>query len=659
MEHVLSAAWLSSVFPPQWVRSAPRASSAGAATGVIWLAIGLAWLAGGLDGADRWAFDRLAALAPAPQASSDVAIVAIDPPSFQELGRPWPWPRAAHAALTDALADAGARAIVFDIVFDQPSADDDAFAEAISASPAPVVLAAERTLMHTPYAVIETRADPAPALAEAASAVGRADLPVDADGRLRRLPPGADALARAAARVLGATASEVGDYVRLRRGETPFRTASYYQALEPEAFLPPGWFDGAVVFIGLDLGASPVARAGRADQIIAPGGGRRSPLMAGVEAHAHVFETLRAGDGLRAAPRWLAPVLALLALGAGVFGATRLGARPAAAVSASAGVGLGAAALAAIMAIAGGSVLLPAAAVAGGLLTALAHGAQAFFIARAERGRLARGFERYVAPEVLARVLRDRAALKLGGERREVTVLVSDLQGFTGLMERIDAEAQAALLRDYLGGLAECVLRHQGAIDQFVGDSVIALFNAPTDQPDHVARALACAADIDRFGEAFRARASVGETRVGVETGEALVGNFGSERRFHYTAMGDVVNVASRLEGAAKRLGCRVLAGPVAAERAGETSLRPAARLTVPGRAEPLDVFTLDAAPSPSASQAYRKAYALLETAPEQAAEAFRAARAAWPEDPLAALHLRRLEAGAPALIALTEKAVD
>ncbi len=164
---------------------------------------------------------------------------------------------------------------------------------------------------------------------------------------------------------------------------------------------------------------------------------------------------------------------------------------------------------------------------------------------------------RYLPSEIVERVVLREQDMQLGGSRRAISVLFADVVGFTPLTERLAPEQTVHLLNDLFSLLTEIVFRHGGTIDKFMGDSVMALFGAPSDQPDHAARALACAEDMLRFldtaNAGFRARAGVEiELAIGVASGECVVGNIGSKRRMEYTAIGDVVNTAARLEALAR-----------------------------------------------------------------------------------------------------------
>ncbi|GAB5545434.1 MAG: hypothetical protein SangKO_051940 [Sandaracinaceae bacterium] len=200
---------------------------------------------------------------------------------------------------------------------------------------------------------------------------------------------------------------------------------------------------------------------------------------------------------------------------------------------------------------------------------------------------------RYLPAELVEAIIRREASMELGGQRREITVLFADVVAFTPLSDRLPPEQVVSLLNELFTLLTGAVFRHEGTVDKFVGDCVMAIWGAPTAQPDHAERALAAARDMMRFLESANAgwRESVGveiQLAIGVNTGEAVVGNVGSKERMEYTAIGDVVNVAARLETIARPqqiLVTRATADAVDRElaRVGERE--------VPGRAAPVELF--------------------------------------------------------------------
>jgi adenylate cyclase len=203
---------------------------------------------------------------------------------------------------------------------------------------------------------------------------------------------------------------------------------------------------------------------------------------------------------------------------------------------------------------------------------------------------------KYLPRDIASEILRDPDRLALHGEKREIFVVFTDLEGFTKLSHAIEPEMVAFLLNKYLDTLSETVLRYGGTIDKFVGDAVVAFWGAPISRPDDGEHAARAAWAMYEAGEAFRKDVpedvpAIGRTRVGLHWGEAIVGNFGGEGRIQYTALGDSMNTAARLESANKPLNTKVLASKAAVERSGLDWWRPLGRITLRGRATPVEIF--------------------------------------------------------------------
>ncbi len=209
------------------------------------------------------------------------------------------------------------------------------------------------------------------------------------------------------------------------------------------------------------------------------------------------------------------------------------------------------------------------------------------------------------------------------------------------------------LLNQYLDGLCGVMFKHGATIDKIVGDAVVSFFNAPIAQADHAARAVAAALEADAFGQAFvidqaAKGLTVGITRVGVHSGMAVIGNFGGERFFDYTAHGDMVNTAARLESVNKHLGTRVCISGATAAGCPDVQFRPVGTLVLKGKKEGIDVFEplQDGEAVTAAVAAYREAFDLMRDGDAGAREAFERIVEAHPDDPLARFHLRRLDNG-------------
>jgi class 3 adenylate cyclase len=261
---------------------------------------------------------------------------------------------------------------------------------------------------------------------------------------------------------------------------------------------------------------------------------------------------------------------------------------------------------------------------------------------------------RYFSPQIASRLAADSEANGMEVHWRDVAAVFTDISGFTSLVETAAPEVLGSLLNEYVGGMTDVVFAHEGTVAKVIGDAIQVLFNAPGDQPDYATRAVSCAHDLDAWSEQFRARwkakgVNFGLTRIGVHAGPALVGNFGGGRFFDYTAYGDTINTAARLEAANKFLGTRICASASVADAAEGFQGRPVGDIVLRGRSEPLRAYEpLPPArfKSPVTAQ-YAEAFARLEADDAGAMPAFAALVGQHADDPLAGFHLRRLLNGA------------
>lgn len=290
------------------------------------------------------------------------------------------------------------------------------------------------------------------------------------------------------------------------------------------------------------------------------------------------------------------------------------------------------------------------------IAVAIVLGAQslfAFIFSERERIWIRRAFAQYLSPALVQQLADTPERLKLGGEKREMTFLFTDIAGFTALTERTPASQLVSLLNTYLDGVCGVVMEHGGTIDKIVGDAIHAVFNAPLDQPDHAERAIKCAIALDHFSEEFRktpeARgAEFGMTRIGINSGEAIVGNFGGSQRFDYTAHGDAINTAARLEAANKSLGTRICVAETTVNLAPQKDFRPVGDLLLKGKSKTVLVYEPLECDDHLRAKAgeYLAAWNLLNTDHEAALEAFEKLGIRYPGDPLVIFQLRRLKQG-------------
>jgi adenylate cyclase len=257
---------------------------------------------------------------------------------------------------------------------------------------------------------------------------------------------------------------------------------------------------------------------------------------------------------------------------------------------------------------------------------------------------------RYFSPNLAKRLASDAEAIDLGGQRREIATLFTDITSFTALVESLEPEVLGPLLNEYLTGMTDIVFAHEGTVAKIVGDALHVLFGAPGEQADHAARAVACALALDEHAEVFRERChkrgiALGATRIGVHAGPAIVGNFGGSRFFDYTAYGDTINVAARLEEANKQLGTRICVSATLADKVRDFRGRPIGDLVLRGKTEALQAFQplqLEQFDDP-ATASYLDAFAKLKAGDPNALAAFAAHVGKQPGDQLASFHLRRL----------------
>lgn len=261
---------------------------------------------------------------------------------------------------------------------------------------------------------------------------------------------------------------------------------------------------------------------------------------------------------------------------------------------------------------------------------------------------------RYFSPSVIEALSDTTGVFETGGKRCEASFLFTDLSGFTPLVEAIDAKTIGALLNDYIDGIASVIFAHEGTVMKVVGDAIQATFGAPVTQSDHAARAVNAALDIDAFAEDFRKSwqdrdVDLGVTRVGVNTGEAIIGNFGGSSFFDYTAYGDCVNIAARLEAANKDLGTRICVSQATRDQIRGFRGRPSGNLILPGKSIPLAAFEplTEERDSLPIMDDYKSAYVSLANGAADARQLFAALIAELPDDPLTLLHLQRSLSGA------------
>jgi class 3 adenylate cyclase/CHASE2 domain-containing sensor protein len=273
--------------------------------------------------------------------------------------------------------------------------------------------------------------------------------------------------------------------------------------------------------------------------------------------------------------------------------------------------------------------------------------------ARRQRSFIHNTFSLYLPPSFVQQLVDDPAKLVLGGERRELSLLFTDIHGFTTMAEGLDSRDVGRVLNDYLDGMTAAVRKYEGTVDKFIGDAVFALWNAPLPVEDYATKAVLCALEMDVFTEQFRRKMNaegipLSYTRIGVHAGAAAVGNFGSRDRFSYTASGDAVNAASRLEGLNKTFGTRLCVSDATRVLCHGIAFRPIGSVILKGKTEALDVWEPlhDGAVSEDYLSRYTEAFAATQSCAPNARDLFAALAREAPGDPLVQFYLERLSEG-------------
>jgi adenylate cyclase len=582
---------------------------------------------------------RLRLLAQPERAGRDIVIFLIDQYSLdfyeKQQGWPWPWPRQIYSAVIDYLRTGGAKAVFFDLLFTESSRsgveDDEDMARAMEragnvflplslsqkeesedAVPAETLdrfaLSGE-SLPERSYPSARSAGLPVDVLLQAARGAGNVLFVPDSDGIFRRLPLASEyqgifipSIPVALAKFLGegeglaeVPLDSSGQLIIRYHGPAgTYKSFSIASIINSWALMeegqapqvPPSEFAGKTVLIG---GSAPGILDNRATPL--------SGICPGVEIHATVLDNILRKDFVRLPPAsvfvgFLLIVSLLTAVGASLLRKTwqivllfaLLLALPcgAAWLAFRAGYWL--------------DFVVPefavvAAFIAAALLNYSVEGKQRRFIKNV--------FKHYLSPDVIERVIQNPSLLRLGGEKREVTSFFSDVAGFTTISEALSPEELVDLLNEYLSEMTEIILSSGGTLDKYEGDAIIAFWNAPLEQPDHALRAcraaLKCQSRLaelqPRFQEKYGRAVAM---RIGLNSGPAVVGNMGSSRRFDYTAMGDTINLAARLEGACKQYGIRILVGEGTYRRVrAAVSGREVDVIRVVGKTKPVAVYEI------------------------------------------------------------------
>ncbi|MBX3596701.1 MAG: adenylate/guanylate cyclase domain-containing protein [Rhizobiaceae bacterium] len=607
-------------------------------------------------------FDQFQRWSPRPFEPMPIKVVDIDEASLKMFGQ-WPWPRDRIALLTERLAEAGAAAIAFDVLFSEPDRlspraiagsvpgvdssllakmpdNDEVFAKAVVGKPVvlgfgisnsghyrPPVKAGfaylgEDMWSAPPY--LESATPLLPELAENASGIGHISLNPGRSSAIVRTVPlllsdgmqfypslaiealrvaqGASTYIVSGADVPGiVTEIKVGDFVvpTTASGELWLyfgkddarRYISVKDVISSDAPTADAKaaINGSILFVGTSAAALQDIRTTAL--------GENVP---GVSIHAQILEQVLSGKYL-SRPDWASGVeiFAIAAIGSLVVLLTVL-VNPI--IALGAGLFLTVIALlgSAFAASVGGVLIDPVAPIVAGTATHFAATGYRILVVDRERRAIRRAFGQYLSPSLLYRIENDRDGLKLGGDDRELTVMFVDVRNFTSISEQLSPSEVVRFLNTLFGALSPHVTDNDGTLDKFIGDSIMAFWNAPLDVRDHPMKATIAALAMretiaslnrrDAFGFGADRPVSVG---IGIHTGLACVGNLGAESRFNYSAVGDAVNIASRIESLCRHIGFDIILSRETASRLDRYALIDAGSLPLRGRRDKTHLYAL------------------------------------------------------------------
>lgn len=538
---------------------------------------------------------------------SRISIIAIDDASLQQIGH-WPWKRDVHARLVQILNEGNVAVIGFDITFPSPANDakeDERLIEEITAKNNVVLARYGQFDNYATTGMIESvaLAEPFPALKEAASSLGHLNTIPDQDGVVRKallqfsyqgeiIPSFSAVIAKKyleqqnQALVIDDKALNEFQQFHIEYAGKPneFEVIPYTMVLNGD--VPPAYFENRIALIG-------PYTVGIKDDFLTPMSQKQH--MYGVEIHANIIQNLLEGNFKKEfAWQWNMALLFIAASLAYIICKIR-----------SSLLSLLLFVLTTGIVLFSGKILYDK-----GWIISLVYILMLFIIAyissvgfnyfteQMERKRITSIFGRYVAPQVVSEILESgEDGLKLGGSRKDITVIFVDIRGFTTLSESVEPEEIVGILNEYLNLTANCIFDYGGTLDKFIGDATMAIFNAPLPLENHELQAVKTAWAMkegaavleDKLMERYGKSVKFG---IGIHTGPAVVGNIGSKTRMDYTAIGDTVNTAARLESNAKS-GQIIMSDKVYEQVKEQVVVKPLGEIHVKGKMEGITIYEL------------------------------------------------------------------
>lgn len=541
-------------------------------------------LLGNFDFIQNLDWKSLDALSQNHRPHPDIVILVVDNKSLAAIGR-WPWDRKIHSQIIDKLGYYQPRAAAVDINFgeSQNLENDTALKNSLATADFPVILATQtikyNCFRRTGASCEDGILKPLSLFSDHPNVfLGNVNVAPATDGLARGFPDDRS-FALAVSKTIGGSLLPVGDYTINFAGPAgSFPTYSVSDFLQDK--ISSESLRNKIILIG-------ATASDLHDVVPVPVG---NGLMAGIEWHANVLDNILLRRPLTIIPRVYVISLGLLiaviimVINNFLLGLLMIIILP----------------LISFFLLSSGfnfPYFFNSVAV---IVAVAARGLYQWYVVEMEKRKLRRTMQNYFSPQVLEKILRDPASLKLGGERREITILFSDIRSFTTITETTSPEILSALLHEYFTEMTEEILATDGVLDKFIGDAVMAFWGAPLAQPDHARRAVNAALGMMRRLAKLQIRwqekgwpyVDIG---IGIHTGLATVGNMGSAKRFDYTIIGDSVNIAARLEGLNKEYKTHIIISEETKKRLdGARDARPIGEVTVKGKTVPVKIFSLE-----------------------------------------------------------------
>ena len=509
---------------------------------------------------ERIYIDTLSYLHEGQTKVDDVVIVGIDETSFQAMDMQWPWPREVHGELVNEISKFNPKSIVFDVVFSEPSNEvsDNHFAEAIS-NAKKVILASDLSFREGEYVsgVVETR--PIELFEKAGALVGLAGVEADVDMVVRHFPQFENTLSEVASGE-DYPKGEEKRIIKYRGTSHSFKYISYFKFFMPEGVRKED-IEDKIILIGLDVKANPDMTSSQKDSFPSPFTRFDAQSMPGVELHANLISNLINKNSVSYKSNIFNMILLFLnfVMVSWICSAWK----PISSLLYGAFICFGWMALASYFWMEG-SFINSLTSFPIFLLTYIASGGHAYLTEGKQKKMIKGAFAQYLSPDMVDSLIEEPDKLKLGGEKRVMSIMFCDVRGFTAISEALKTKPEklTEVINVLLTHLSKDILDCKGTIDKYMGDCIMAFWNAPLINDNHPEDAIESARKMMlTMSEVNKIVQQSGDIDfdlkigIGVGTGECVVGNMGSDQRFDYTVLGDVVNLSSRLEGQTKAYG--------------------------------------------------------------------------------------------------------